>query len=109
MESTATTFVRTSSNPQCEQEIIYKFVTKLEHLHELYIKLLPDFIDDAIEQIGEDLTQSIFSKRKAQLNQLLRYLKQYKKLKIFSYNGSKYTFDTLNLNHFLLNILFTLL
>ena len=82
--------IRKSSKPEAEQVLVNDFVQHLGELQKTYTSLLPPFLDEALEKLDYDLGEQKFSRNKTRTERLRMYLKEYKRLRIFSFNGSKY-------------------
>ena len=82
-------FCRNSSLPQEEQKVVTEFVHYLNNLYEMYVSLLPSYIENAIDSIDKDLEDMKFSKQKTKLVEIRQYLKKYLRLPVYSFNGGK--------------------
>ena len=62
----------------------------------MYLESLPDFINEGIEKLETEMVNMKFGYRKAELTSLLKHLKDYKKLRIFAFNGGKFSMRILS-------------
>ena len=82
-------FIRNSSEPQAEQDLIDSFVTHLADLHTILAAQIPNEFQIAIEKIEKELESLRFGPKKVELNRLLKSLKQYFVLRIYAFNGGE--------------------
>ena len=80
-------FCRSSSDPSTEQILIDQFLDHLDDLHTKYQEQLPTFIQDAIDQIEDDLDKTSFSHLKCEMQSVLGHLRKYDKLRVYAFNG----------------------
>ena len=85
--------MRKSSEPEAEQDLITEFVKHLDELHATYITQLPAFIQTALDRLDGELGEETFSKDRCKKSKLRTHLNDYKKLRIFGFNSSKFLYN----------------
>lgn len=83
-------FIRKSSDPECEQQVISEFVKELYRLSTDFITTyVPSEIKMAISNISERLENMKFGHEKVEHEGLNRFLKGYLKLPVYGFNACK--------------------
>ena len=90
-------FMRRSSNPADEQNLINQFVDEIYDLHERYIAELPTAITNAIAELERDIENAKFGWFKTLLMKLHGFAKKYTQLCIYAFNGGELFYTFLNL------------
>ena len=92
-------WVRKSADPECEKDLVKKFVAELTRLWKLHREILPDYFKEAEIKIGDE--KYLMKQRKAKwyeyhtINRYCQALAKFTCLNCFGFNSAKFDLPTI--------------